>query len=135
MKKLFLTAVIASCTLAASAQFMVVTSYDGDKDGLEQITANWGIGYAISDAITIGFANGDDDNYEMFARYNVGMVDGMYASFQTPLENASDNMSIGMGYSVNVWNALYAEPNVTYQLSDQGDGDRMNFTLGLAVRF
>ena len=31
MKKLFLTAVVALSTLVASAQFMVVTTYDNDQ--------------------------------------------------------------------------------------------------------
>ena len=53
MKKLFLTAVVALSTLAASAQFMVVTTYDGDQDEtVDMLTANLGIGYQISDAIT-----------------------------------------------------------------------------------
>ena len=38
MKKLLLTAVVAFCTLFASAQIMVVTTYDGDLEGAEQIT-------------------------------------------------------------------------------------------------
>jgi hypothetical protein len=32
MKKLFLTAVVALSTLVASAQFMVVTTYDNDQE-------------------------------------------------------------------------------------------------------
>ena len=32
MKKLLLTAVVAFSTLVASAQFMVVTTYDGDQE-------------------------------------------------------------------------------------------------------
>ena len=32
MKNLFLTAVLAMSTLVASAQFMVVTTYDGDQE-------------------------------------------------------------------------------------------------------
>ena len=39
MKKILLTAFIAFCTtIFASAQFMVVTTYDGDKEDSEQIT-------------------------------------------------------------------------------------------------
>ena len=46
MKKLFLTAVVALSTLVASAQFMVVTTYDNDlEENADKITANLGIGY------------------------------------------------------------------------------------------
>ena len=39
MKKILLTAFIAFCTtMFASAQFMIVTTYDGDKEDAEQIT-------------------------------------------------------------------------------------------------
>ena len=45
MKKLFLTAVVALSTLVASAQFMVVTTYDNDlEENADKITANMGIG-------------------------------------------------------------------------------------------
>ena len=55
MKKLFLTAVVALSTLAASAQFMVVTTYDGDQtENIDKLTANLGFGYTIMDGITVG---------------------------------------------------------------------------------
>ena len=52
MKKLLLTAVVAFCTLFASAQIMLVTTYDGDLEGSEVLTANAGIGYQVNDVIT-----------------------------------------------------------------------------------
>jgi hypothetical protein len=59
MKKLFLTAVVALSTLVASAQFMVVTTYDNDQEeNMDKITANMGIGYMLSDAITVGMSKG-----------------------------------------------------------------------------
>ena len=40
MKKILLTAVVALSTLVASAQFMVVTTYDGDQEeSMDKITA------------------------------------------------------------------------------------------------
>ena len=55
MKNLFLTAVLALSTLAASAQFMVVTTYDGDQtENMDKITANMGFGYTVMDGITVG---------------------------------------------------------------------------------
>ena len=54
MKKILLTAVVALSTLVASAQFMVVTTYDdGDKvAGMDQMTNKMGLGYMVNDAIT-----------------------------------------------------------------------------------
>ena len=49
MKKLFLTMAVAFSTLIASAQFMVVTTYNAPEDGAEwemtSLTDNMGIGY------------------------------------------------------------------------------------------
>ena len=59
MKKLLLTAVVAFSTLVASAQFMVVTTYDGDQEEtMDKITTNMGVGYMVNDMITVGLANG-----------------------------------------------------------------------------
>ena len=64
MKKLLLTAVVAFSTLVASAQFMVVTTYDGDQEeNMDKITTNMGVGYMVNDMITVGLANGGDDAY------------------------------------------------------------------------
>ena len=47
-----------------------------------------------------------------------------------------DNMSIGLGYSVNVWNSLYLEPNYSMQTEKDANGDREGtFNLGLGYRF
>ena len=83
MKKLFLTAVVALFTLVASAQFMVVTTYDNDlEENADKITANMGIGYMVNDVFTIGLAKnglaaeGEDDKYNLWARYNIAQVEG-----------------------------------------------------------
>ena len=119
MKKVLLTAVVAFSTLVASAQFMVVTTYDGDQEeNMEKVTANMGIGYMLSDAITLGVSQGGedatgDDTHDLWARYNIAQVEGAYASLQMPTKDASDNMKIGVGFAFNVWNGLYIEPNYT----------------------
>lgn len=143
MKKLFLTAVVALSTLVASAQFMVVTTYDNDlEENADKITANMGIGYMVNDALTVGLAKnglaaeGEDDTYNIWARYNIAQVEGAYASLQMPTEDGSDNMSIGLGFAFNVWNGLYVEPNFTMPTSEDDDGDREGtFNLGLSYRF
>ena len=141
MKKLLLTAVVALSTLVASAQFMVVTTYDGDQEeSMDKISANMGIGYMVNDMITVGLANGGEDaagegTYDIFARYNIAQMEGAYASLTMPGDDAED-MSIGVGFAVNVWNGLYVEPNYTMPTSEDADGNREgSFNFGLSYRF
>mgnify|MGYP005659422709 CR=1 FL=1 len=141
MKKLLLTAVVAFSTLVASAQFMVVTTYDGDQEeSMDKISANMGIGYMVNDMITVGIANGGDDidgegTYDIFARYNIAQMEGAYASLTMPGDDAED-MSIGVGFAFNVWNGLYVEPNYTMPTSEDDEGNREgSFNFGLSYRF
>ena len=141
MKKLLLTAVVAFSTLVASAQFMVVTTYDGDhEESMDKISANMGIGYMVNDMITVGLANGGDDaagegTYDVFARYNISQMEGAYASLTMPGDDAED-MSIGVGFAFNVWNGLYVEPNYSMPTSEDADGNREgSFNFGLSYRF
>ena len=142
MKKILLTAVVALSTLVASAQFMVVTTYDGDQEeNADKLTANMGVGYVVSDAFTIGLAKGavndeGDDTYDLWARYNLSMMEGAYVGLQMPTKDGSDNMSIGLGFAFNVWNSLYVEPNYTMPTSEDDNGDREgSFNFGLSYRF
>jgi opacity protein-like surface antigen len=133
MKKLLLTAVIVFATLFASAQIMVVTTYDGDQEeSIDKLTANMGIGYSISDNIVIGgVKNGDD--YDLFARYNY--KDDIYLSLQMATGD-NEGTSIGVGYSLNVWNSLYIEPNYSMATEKDADGNRDGeFNLGIGYRF
>ena len=145
MKKLFLSAFVALFTFAASAQFMVVTTYDGDQEeNMDKITANMGIGYMMGD-ITAGLMKGDvnaegDDTYDLWARYSLASVmsgmDGAYAALQMPMEDGSDNMQIGVGFALNIWNGLYVEPNYMMPVSEDDNGDREgSFNFGLSYRF
>jgi len=141
MKKLLLTAVVAFSTLVASAQFMVVTTYDGDQEeSMDKISANMGIGYMVNDMITVGLANGGEDaagegTYDIFARYNIAQMEGAYASLTMPGDDAED-MSIGVGFAFNVWNGLYVEPNYTMPTSEDADGNREgSFNFGISYRF
>ena len=126
MKKVFFTAALAMTTLFASAQFMVVTtvsdqSEDADGFEMEQITDQIGLGYMLNDNFTVGVQRtGEDENgdttYDMWARYNFG--DNMWAVVKAPSEEASDNLSVGVGYSLNVWNSVYVEPSYTMSMAD-----------------
>jgi hemolysin activation/secretion protein len=153
MKKLLLTAVVAFSTLVASAQFMVVTTYDGDQEeSMDKITANMGIGYMVNDAFTVGLAKGTvitaadaltstaadtSDGYDLFVRYNIAQVEGAYASLQMPTKDASDNMSIGVGFAFNVWNGLYVEPNYTMPTKEDPVTKKREgtFNFGISYRF
>jgi hypothetical protein len=142
MKKLFLTAVVALSTLVASAQFMVVTTYDNDQEeNMDKITTNMGVGYMVNDAFTVGLAKGavndaGDDTYDLWARYNIAQVEGAYASLEMPTEDGSDDMRIGLGFAFNVWNGLYVEPNYSMPTSEDENGDREgSFNFGLSYRF
>jgi len=149
MKKVLLTAVVALSTLVASAQFMVVTTYDGDQEETaDKITANLGLGYMVNDAFTVGLAKGaavetisatdttSEDGFDIFVRYNIAQVEGAYASLQMPTKDGSDNMRIGVGFAFNVWNGLYVEPNYTMPTKENADGKREgSFNFGVSYRF
>ena len=130
MKNYLLTALIAFCTtLFASAQFMVVTTYDSDKDDSEQITSKAGIGYMATDAFTLGMARDGDDNYDFFARYTV--KDNIWLAFSMPTKDGSDRMNVGAGFSFQLYNGLYFDPNYTIPVKEV-DGKRdgsANFSL------
>ena len=142
MKKVFFTAALAMTTLFASAQFMVVTtvsdqSEDADGFEMEQITDQIGLGYMLNDNFTVGVQRtGEDENgdttYDMWARYSFG--DNMWAVVKAPSADASDNLSVGVGYSLNVWNSVYVEPSYTMSMADDSD-DEGTLNLGLAWRF
>ena len=144
MKKLILTmAVVAFTTLFASAQFMVVTTYNAPEDGAEwemtSLTDNMGIGYAVNDAWTVGLIKAGEDSlgdasYDLWGRYNWNA--NMYVSVQAPMEEMMDNLTLGLGYSWNVWKGLNVEPNYSMGLKEDEEGERASsFNLGLSYKF
>ena len=150
MKKILLTAVVALSTLVASAQFMVVTTYDGDQEeSIDKITSNMGIGYMVNDAFTVGLAKGatvetitgtdttSADGYDLWVRYNIAQVEGAYASLQMPTKDGSDNMKIGVGFAFNVWKGLHVEPNYTMPTKEDAVTKKRegSFNIGVSYRF
>ena len=144
MKKLILTmAVVAFTTLFASAQFMVVTTYNAPEDGAEwemtSLTDNMGIGYAVNDAWTVGLIKAGEDSlgdasYDLWGRYNWNA--NVYVSVQAPTEEMMDNLTVGIGYSYNVWKGLNVEPNYSMGLKEDEEGEREgSFNLGLSYKF
>ena len=144
MKKLILTmAVVAFTTLFASAQFMVVTSYNAPEDGAEwemtSLTDNMGLGYAVNDTWTVGLIKAGEDSlgdasYDLWGRYNWNA--NVYVSVQAPTEEMMDNLTVGVGYSYNVWKGLNVEPNYSMGLKEDEEGEREgSFNLGLSYKF
>ena len=144
MKKLILTmAVVAFTTLFASAQFMVVTSYNAPEDGAEwemtSLTDNMGLGYAVNDTWTVGLIKAGEDSlgdasYDLWGRYNWN--ENVYVSVQAPTEEMMDNLTLGLGYSWNVWKGLNVEPNYSMGLKEDEEGERAgSFNLGLSYKF
>ena len=140
MKKLILTAVLAIVTLFVSAQsFMVVTNVtktaDGEEIGIENITNRIGVGYQVNDNVIIGLQSAArDDGYDMFLRYL--WQENIYVLLSMPTEETTDNMKIGIGFSVNISGNLYVEPNYNMPLSDDASGNRDgDFDLGLSYKF
>ena len=144
MKKLILTmAVVAFTTIFASAQFMVVTTYNAPEDGAEwemtSLTDNMGIGYAVNDTWTVGLISAGEDSlgdasYDLWGRYNWNK--NVYVSVQAPTEDMMDNLTVGIGYSYNVWKGLNVEPNYSMGLKEDENGEREgSFNLGLSYKF
>ena len=140
MKKLILTVVLAIVTLFVSAQsFMVVTNVtktaDGEEAGIENITNRIGVGYQFNDNLIVGLQSAArDDGYDMFLRYL--WQENIYVSLSMPTEESTDNMKIGIGFSLNISGNLYVEPNYNIPLSDDASGNRDgDFDLGLSYRF
>lgn len=136
---MFLTMVLAVGTLfAATAQdFTVVSSYDapaeGESNSVESFTNNLGVMYSCTDKCSAGFIKNGEE-YDLLARYNYS--DNIYISLQAPTEETFDNLSIGLGYSLNVWKGLNVEPNYTMDANADDDGERNgSFNLGLSYRF
>ena len=132
---MFLTMALAFVSMFASAQFMVITTIDQPEEDAEwemsNFTDNLGIGYQLNDKITIGaIKNGED--YDLWGRYQLKMV---YLSVQAPTEEMTDNLNVGVGYSLKVWNNLYVEPNYSMPLKEDAEGNREGaFKLGIAYR-
>ena len=144
MKKLFLTMAVAFSTLIASAQFIVVTTYNAPEDGAEwemtSLTDNLGVGYTLNNGkCVIGLMKAGEDSlgdasYDLWGRYNWNQ--NMYVSVQAPTEEMMDNLTVGVGYSYNVWKGVCIEPNYSMGLKEDDNGEREgSFNLGLSYKF
>jgi opacity protein-like surface antigen len=144
MQKLFLTMAVAFSTLIASAQFVVVTSYVAPEDGAEwemsSLTDNLGVGYSLNGGkclvglVKAGTDSLDEATYDLWGRYN--LKNSLYVSVQAPTKEMLDNLTVGLGYSYNVWKGLCIEPNYSMGLKEDEDGEREgSFNIGLSYKF
>ena len=135
---------VAFSTLIASAQFMVVTTYNAPEDGAEwemtSLTDNMGIGYTLNNGkCVVGLVKAGEDSlgdasYDLWGRYNWNQ--NMYVSVQAPTEEMMDNLTVGLGYSYNVWKGVCIEPSYSMGLKEDEDGEREgSFNLGLSYKF
>lgn len=135
MKKIFLTTITTCVCLLASAQFTVLSSINIPKEGeelsLSSITDNMGAGYYVKENIMAG-AIKNGENYDLFGRY---YFENIYVSLQMPTEEMSENIKMGLGYSYNVWDKLYVEPNYSMPLKEDQNGEREGkFVIGIAYK-
>ena len=137
MKKVFLTMALAFITMFASAQFMVVSNVtqpeDDEQWAMSNFTDNIGVGYQINDKITLGAAKSGED-MNLWGRYQMKLV---YVTVQAPADSTMmDNLNVGVGYSLNVWNSFYVEPSYSMPIKENSEGNREGkFKIGIAYRF
>ena len=135
---------VAFSTLIASAQFTVVTSYVAPEDGAEwemsSLTDNLGVGYSLNGGqyivglVKAGTDSLDEATYDLWGRYN--LKNSLYVSVQAPTKEMLDNLTVGLGYSYNVWKGLCIEPNYSMGLKEDEDGEREgSFNIGLSYKF
>jgi len=135
---------VAFSTLIASAQFIVVTTYNAPEDGAEwemtSLTDNLGVGYTLNNGkCVIGLMKAGEDSlgdasYDLWGRYN--LKSNLYVSVQAPTEEMIDNLTVGLGYSYNVWKGVCIEPNYSMGLKEDDNGEREgSFNLGLSYKF
>jgi len=133
MKKVFFTIVLACATLIGSAQFTVVSSMSSPADGenweLSNFTNNIGMGYSFNDKTMIGAVR-NGDNYDVFARYNTGF--GFFC-IESTADNMSENMDIGYGMYVRVYDNLSVNPMYMIPLNEDENGKREGgFKIGVS---
>jgi opacity protein-like surface antigen len=129
MKKIILTTMVALFCLSASAQFRVMSNVNTPEDGeswsTDSFTNNLGFGYQVDDKVMVGVQKNGED-YDVIGRYNLSS--GVYLSVQAPTEDAMENVTLGIGMSIKVWNELYVEPNYTRK-DEEG-----SFNIGLSYK-
>ena len=141
MNKLFLTMTLAFSTMIASAQYSVLTTITSVEDEAGETTYNitdkLGVAYHISDKLMLGLTKDGEDKYELLGRYDVhyGLWATCIYNYEADTDTElMDNIELGLGYSFNIWDKLYIEPNYTMPAKENEAGDREG-TLNLSVSY
>ena len=139
MNKLFLTIALAFITTFASAQFVVLTTFNEDADSTWNATDKIGIGYQMYEKLLLAVTKDGEDKYELVGRYDVHH--GLWATCiynyeKDSEEELKDKLELGLGYSYNIWNKLYIDPYYVVPLKKDKDGKREGeLRLGLSYKF
>ena len=130
MKNILVVLLLSLITSVASAQFMVTSMIsspaDGEEMSLDNLTDNIGVLYSMEKISAGIMMNGDD--YNLIARYAFG--DHLYAY---GLMTEEEEVSLGVGYALNVWNNLYIEPS--YLLDMESEDSEGELKLSLTYKF
>ena len=139
MNKLFLTMTLALVTTIASAQFSVLTTLNEAADSTWNVTDKIGVGYQVNEKLMVGVTMDGEDAYELLGRYDV--YNGVWATcvyntYEDSLAETKDRLDLGLGYSYNLWKALYIEPYYIMPLKKNADGKREGeIKLGVSYKF
>ena len=137
MNKLFLTMTLVFSTIIASAQFSALTAISETSDSTWSITDKLGVGYQLNEKLMLGITMDGEDKYELLARYDLhhGLWATCVYNYEAEAEEKlMDKMDVGVGYSFNVWNNLYIDPNYTMPLAEDEAGEREG-SLNLSVSY
>ena len=144
MNKLFLTMTLVFSTMLASAQYSAMTTITSAEDEAGETTYNAtdkiGVGYALNDCTIIGVTMDGEDKFEVLARYVVhksglwATCISNYAADDFQETEVIDKVELGLGYSFNVWDKLYVDPNYTMPVKEDINGEREG-TLNLSISY
>ena len=143
MKKVFLTMTLAFATMIASAQYSVLTTVTSVEDEAGESTYNitdkLGVGYQVNEKLMVGITMDGEDKYELLGRYSLmnGIWGACTYSYDADSEaELMDKVNVGIGYSFNVWNNLYIDPNYTMPAkADEDDEREGTFNLSVSYKF
>ena len=132
MNKLFLTMLLSVATVVASAQITIISTVT-EVDDEYNFTDNLAVGYNINNMLMLGLEMNGEENYNVMARYSFADNCWAYGSYDTEAEGELiDKLNLGVGYSFNVWQGLYIDPNYTVSMmknsNDEYEG-KLNFTV------
>jgi len=137
MNKLFLTMALAFSTTIASAQYSVLTTINEVEEEYN-VTDKIGVGYNLNDCAMLGVTMDGEDKYELLARYVIHKsgiwITGVYNYDADNEDELTDKIELGLGYSFNVWDKLYIDPNYTLPMKEDEAGEREG-TFNISISY